>query len=86
MDIELTENFEKKYCAKTEEQRQKVDKALGYLITNPRHPGLHTHRVEGTRGVWEAYVDESMRMTFNYAPNSLVLRNTCEHDAVLRRP
>jgi len=41
-----------------------VHKALGYLQTNPRHPGLNTHKytaIEGLNGeeVFEAYAENN---------------------------
>lgn len=43
-------------------KRDRVRKALGLLETNPRHPGLRTHRYQSKSGpngeqVWEAYVE-----------------------------
>lgn len=35
------------------------------ITENPHHPGLQTHRVKGTKGVWEAYVDRANRVTFH---------------------
>jgi len=39
-----------------------VRKALGYLETNPRHPGLNTHKFDSLRGpageeIFEAYAE-----------------------------
>jgi hypothetical protein len=56
------------------------------LGTDPRHPGLHTHRVGGTRGVWEAYVDDANRVTFHWEGDTIVLRNNCRHEVISQRP
>lgn len=54
-----------------------VRKALGLLETNPRHPGLRTHKYESLRGpkgadVFEAYAEQSTpaayRIFFVYGP------------------
>jgi mRNA-degrading endonuclease RelE of RelBE toxin-antitoxin system len=56
---------------------RKVRKTLGYLETNPRHPGLRTHKYDtlsGTAGfeVFEAYVENqtpgAYRVFFSYGP------------------
>lgn len=44
------------------DKHTKVQKTLGFLETNPRHPGLHTHKYDGYSGpnkeqVFEAYVE-----------------------------
>ncbi|MGD0247842.1 MAG: hypothetical protein ABSB75_02205 [Candidatus Limnocylindrales bacterium] len=62
-------------------------KCLERLGDDPRHPGLNVHRVQGSDGAWEAYVDDSNRVTFEFGPhNVIVLRNHCNHDIIRRSP
>lgn len=57
------------------------------LMDDPRHPGLRVHRVRGTDDVWEAYVDASNRVTFEYGSDGeIVMRNHCSHDIISRSP
>ena len=65
--------------------RGSIDRCIALLSVNPRHPGLHTHRVQGRRDVWEAYVDQANRVTFQYGADSIILRNNCSHD-MLKNP
>ena len=55
-----------------------VRKALGYLETNPRHPGLNTHKYNALSGlageeVFEAYAENNtpaaFRIFWHYGPN-----------------
>lgn len=55
-----------------------VRKALGYLETNPRHPGLHTHKFSSLVGpggeeVFEAYAESktaaAYRIFWFYGPS-----------------
>lgn len=55
-----------------------VRKSLGYLETNPRHPGLNTHKfssLEGANGeeVFEAYAENNTptayRIFWHYGPD-----------------
>jgi hypothetical protein len=55
------------------------------LGEDTRHPSLQTHRVRGTPGVFEAYVDRANRVTFHYDGPTIVMRKHCHHD-ILRRP
>ena len=68
----------------------RLQKAIGRCVQllgdNPRHPGLHTHRVSGRKGVWEAYVDRGNRVTYHWDEEGrIVLRKNCHHD-ILQRP
>ncbi len=54
-----------------------VRKALGYLETNPRHPGLHTHKYSSLAGadgeeIFEAYAENktpgAYRIFWHYGP------------------
>ena len=60
-----------------EKRLKAVRKALGYLETNPRHPGLNTHKfsaLEGpdSREVFEAYAESKIpaayRIFWFYGP------------------
>ena len=62
---------------------KKVQKTLGYLETNPRHPGLETYEfssLSGPRGerVFEAYVENrtpaAWRIFWYYGPESGMIR------------
>lgn len=86
MELELIEKFIKKYQDKPQDKRRKVEKTLSILETDPRHPGLHTHKVQGKLNIFECYIDDSYRVTFQYGEDCILLRNCCKHNAVLRRP
>ena len=56
---------------------EKIRKALGFLETDPRHPGLNTHKYQSVEGpnkepVFEAYVENdtpgAWRIWFWYGP------------------
>ena len=67
--------------------RRSIDESLELLLENPRHPGLHTHRVQGTKRVWESYVDNANRITWEYGEGrTIVVRNNCTHDMPGRNP
>jgi hypothetical protein len=86
MPVELTERFVKQYAILPKTIQQKVDKALKFLDTDFRHPGLRSHPVEGAPGIIEAYVDQKYRMTFERHGNAIVMRNVDNHDACLKHP
>ncbi len=66
--------------------RAKTDKALGLLLSNPRHPSLHLKRMRGAPGVWEARVDRDHRITLEIRHDCYLLRNIGKHDETLDSP
>jgi len=86
MPVELTGRFTQQYAHLPRGIQRKVDKALRLLDVDFRHPGLWSHPVESTPGVFEAYVDSKYRMTFERHGDSFVMRNVDNHDECLRNP
>ncbi len=67
-------------------QRDSVDDALRKLRDNPRHNSLHTHKVQGSPGVWESRITEGDRLTWHYEGDVIVLRMTCNHQILDGQP
>ena len=88
MNYLTTPTFKKKYKKKERISQSSVDEAIKLLVKNPHYPGLHTHKVRGTgnRAIFEAYVDDSVRLTFEYGENNIILRTNCTHKSVLDNP
>jgi mRNA-degrading endonuclease RelE of RelBE toxin-antitoxin system len=84
--IELSARFREAYLELAPSIQRKVDKALGLLDTNPRHPGLQTKPVQGAPGIYEARVDRRYRLTYERRGDTFILRNVGPHDAALKRP
>lgn len=85
MQIERTDSFKKDYQGLSEEIRERVEKAIQLLLTNPRYPSLRTKKVQGTRGIREASVTLKYRMTFEREEQVLRLRRVGTHD-ILKTP
>ena len=83
--LEITSWFKRARKNKSEEMQGAINDCLCWLSQNPHHPGLHSHRVLGTKNVWESYIDQANRITWEYGENSIILRNNCGHDT-LNRP
>ena len=86
MPIEFSRRFVRQYGLLPLAIQRKVKKALRLLDADFRHPGLRSHPVEGAPGVFEAYVDQKYRMTFERHSDTLVMRNVDNHDECLRNP
>jgi mRNA interferase RelE/StbE len=86
-ELETSERFEQAYEILPFDIRKKVAKAMRLLAENPRHPSLQTKPVQGIRGIYEARVDQSYRMTYQRLPDDvLLLRVVGRHDETLKNP
>jgi len=86
VEIIFTERFEEAYVKLTVAGRRSVRKALTLLADNPAHPGLRVKKLQGTQSIWEARPSRRLRMTFEMAGQTIIMRNVGEHDRVLRKP
>ncbi len=86
MPLEYSDRFKKQYVRLTPQIQKKVDKAMRLLDADFRHPGLRSHSIEGAHGIFEAYVDDKYRLTFERRSDVLVMRNVDNHDECLREP
>ncbi|ADJ26734.1 cytotoxic translational repressor [Dehalogenimonas lykanthroporepellens BL-DC-9] len=86
MPVVLSEHFVSQYARLPKAIQRKVAKALTLLDADYRHPGLRSHPVQGTDGIFEAYIDDKYRMTFNREGDEFFLRNLDNHDECLKNP
>ena len=86
MRFVVTKRFKAAYLSLPEELQRKTDKALGFLVDNPRHPSLRLKKVQGATGIWEARIDRGCRMTLEVHSDCFLLRNVGRHDETLGNP
>ena len=85
MKVQTTRPFDQDYVGLPEELKERVDKQLALLLTNPRHPSLRLKRIRGTADIWELRVTRGYRMTLQVAGDTYILRRVGPHD-VLPQP
>jgi len=85
-DLQIPNAFRKVRRRKELRLRNAIDRCVKLLAEDVHYPGLQVHRVQGTQGVWEAYVDIHNRVTFHWDGDVIVLRNNCNHDILDRNP
>ena len=86
MQLFYTDRFRRAYRALRVEERQRVQNALRRLAENPRYPGLHVKKMQGTGGLWEARASRALRITFEMQDDMVILRNVGHHDTTLKQP
>ena len=57
-----------------------VDKTLALLEENPHHSGLHTHKRQGEKEVWQARVTRSYRVYFKIEDDTVHLLTVVAHE------
>lgn len=87
-------NFEIKfltnYSRLSSKEQEVIDKVIGFLSVNPRHPALNTHKATDTKAkykvggndVFIAYATRKIRITFEYGPElgMITIRNCGYHN------
>lgn len=85
MKVQTTRPFDRDYARLPEEVKERVDKQLALLLSNPRHPSLRLKKIRGAEEIWEARVTRGYGMTLQIVGDTFVLRRIGAHD-VLREP
>jgi len=86
MKIKAYRRFKKAYRTLPHSVQVKIDRQLKMLLDDMRHPSLHTKKIKGRRGIWEARVDLHYRLTFEIIEDTLFLRVVGNHDEVIKNP
>ncbi len=70
MEIEITEEFEKRYAQLPIAIQKKVEKQERLFRANPFYPSLQTEKLEPKdREVWSLRIDKSYRILFKFKDN-----------------
>ncbi len=80
MTLRPTARFAEDYNALPQQFRQRVDKALGLLLENPRHPSLQVKKMKGYDNRWEGRVTLHYRFIFSIDGDAYVLLRVGTHD------
>lgn len=83
--LRILGTFKKDYKKLPAVIKDRVDKQLEYLISNPGHPSLNMHPIRGTKGIWEGYIDKQYRFTFEIEGDFYILRKVGSHD-IIKKP
>lgn len=88
MNLVYTERFAEAATRLTKEARAKLPKALKLLAQDPRHPSLHTKKIQGLHEleIFEARLDQRIRLTYQIQGGIILLRNIDDHDLCLGNP
>lgn len=85
MKLLFTKNFIRDYRKLPQPMQKAVDKQLGLLLSNPKHPSLKIKKMQDPRDIWEGRTAEAYRFTFQIVNDTYVLRKVGTHD-ILKKP
>ena len=82
MRLQPTERFAKEYERLPQPLQRRVDKVLGLLLENPRHPSLQIKRIRGQENRWEGRVTLHYRFIFSLEGDAYLLLRVGTHDLI----
>jgi mRNA interferase RelE/StbE len=85
MRLQYANRFQCAYNDLTDDDAERVKKALRLLVENPRPPSLRVKRIQSTDYIWEASASLSIRLTFEMHSDLIVLRDVGAHDETLKK-
>jgi mRNA-degrading endonuclease YafQ of YafQ-DinJ toxin-antitoxin module len=85
MNVQTTHAFDHDYARLSAELKDRADKQIRLLLSNPRHPSLRLKKMQGSDDVWEARVTRGCRMTLQRAGDAVILRRIGAHDVLRER-
>lgn len=86
MNIYFSDHFLKRVKELPDHVKKALKEKLGLFAENPSHPSLRTKKIKGRDEIFEASVTMSVRMTWEYHKDGILLRNIGEHDRTLKKP
>ena len=87
-EVEYTTRFQrsiKQKWKRNPDLAQRVEETVVRILFAPESNSLNVHRIRGADNVWEAYVDNANRVTFERDGDTIIFRNNCNHDIIDRR-
>ena len=84
MNLQTTARFAKEYDRLPQRLQHRVDKALGLLLDNPRHPSLQIKKIKGHETRWEGRVTLHYRFVFSVEGDTYLLLPVGTHDLLKR--
>lgn len=82
MKLQPTERFRKDYERLPRPLQRRMNKALRFLLQNPRHPSLQIKKIKGYENRWEGRVTLHYRFTFTIEVDTYILLRVGTHDLV----
>lgn len=81
---EFTRRFEKSFARLPADAQAQCRKAVGQIVENSRHPGLHVKPLQPAKIHWEARLNRGDRIIFRPAGPVVYFLDIVPHDEIDR--
>lgn len=78
MKLIFTGPFKRDYQTLPSDVQRALDKALKFLLSNPRHPSVRAKKIPGTE-IWYGRASRDYRFTFQFKRDEVILRRAGTH-------
>lgn len=85
MKFRFAASFDSDYRRLPRRLQTALEKKLGILLVNSKHPSLRVKKMEGFLGIYEARFSKGYRFTFQKEDYGYFIRRAGTHD-ILRNP
>lgn len=85
--FQRTERFKREFKKLSEADKAAFEKQMRKFFDNPKppfHSSLRIKKVQETDSIFEFTITMSVRMTFQFNGDTIILRNIGEHDKTLK--
>lgn len=86
MEFLFSTRFKKDYKGLSADLKKTVWAKLKVLSENHSHPSLRTKKIKGRSYIFESSINMSIRITWQYKDDKILLRAIGGHDSTLSNP
>lgn len=86
VQFESTRRFDRCYRSLHPDDKEHVKEALRRFASNPRSNSLRAKKIDTKRNIWSMRASRSIRITFNWEADQVVLRAVANSHDIYRDP
>jgi len=79
MRLYYSERFRKSYDSAPQNVQRAIDRRIGFLVENLRHPSLRAKKYDESRDIWQARVNGGWRFYFRIEGDTYYLIDVIPH-------
>lgn len=60
-------------------------RTVAQILEEPKNRGLNQHLLDRNARIWDVYISDAARITYQRDGDTIIFRNNCRHDIIDRR-